>query len=130
MHAIHSPQRVVSNLSEITEHRTRLRFPVGMELHYKLAQGPSGSGRTVDISSGGLLFETDADLPGSDGADIELALKWPCLLNRECPLKLIVRGHIVRRDQRRIAVKIRYHEFRTAGAKADTRLRAKAALVG
>ena len=121
-----SPQ-VVFNQFEITDHRMHVRFPIGMELRYKVAQGPSGFGRTVDISSGGLLFETDEDLPVSDAVDIELALKWPCLLNRQCALKLIVKGYIVRRDRRRIAVKIRHHEFRTAGARADARLSANTA---
>ena len=108
------------DLSNIADKRTHVRFPIGMELQYKVVRGPSGSGRTLDISSGGLLFETAVDFPEDavKNLEIELALKWPCLLNRECALKLMVRGHIVRRKQRQVAVKIRQYEFRTTGSRA------------
>jgi hypothetical protein len=97
--------------------------PLSVELQYKAMKRDGvqhlGDGMTLDISSGGVLFhvndvfETKDILP--DGGMIELAIKWPLLLDEVCPLKLVVRGCIVRRDDTRLAVKTEQHEFRTAG---------------
>ena len=74
-----------------------------------------GVGRTLNVSSGGVLFESDDLLPA--GGPIELAMNWPFLLEGICSLKLVMRGRIVRCDpnSKAAAVKAKYHEFRTAG---------------
>jgi hypothetical protein len=74
-----------------------------------------GSGRTIDIGCGGVRLETNESLPV--GRLIELMISWPFLLEGICPLKLVMRGRIVRSDSKGIAVKVRHHEFRTAGAR-------------
>ena len=104
--------------------RSQTRYPLALRVRYKLmgthGVKHSGTGRTLDISSRGLLFET------ADGADdaasfhengkIEMDIDWPFLLDEVCALKIVVRGHIIRSDSRRLAVRIDQYEFRTAGA--------------
>ena len=89
-----------------------------MELQYKLLNKERikrfGFGRTVNLSSGGVLFEADCRLPAS--GPIELAMNWP-YLDGVVTLKLVVSGSIVRSDAKAIAVKVEQHEFRTAGAR-------------
>ena len=42
-------------------------------------------------------------------------LNWPCVLDGACALKLIMKGRVVRIEDRGIAIRISEHEFRTAG---------------
>jgi hypothetical protein len=74
----------------------------------------------LNVSSNGILFEADDVLPA--GRSIQLAIKWPFLLDGGCALKLHVRGIIIRSDANKAAVQIAHHEFRTVG-----RVRAKVA---
>ena len=69
------------------------RYPYEMELQfsYTLAGAMQvGSGVTVDLSRGSVLFR--ADDPPPDGAEVELRIAWPYLLQNVCPLELVVRG--------------------------------------
>jgi hypothetical protein len=72
----------------------------------------TGTGTTLDLSSGGILFETDRQLP--TGLNVELSISWPVLLHNVAPLQLVVTGRIVRTVGRRTAVRMMQHEFRTA----------------
>jgi hypothetical protein len=98
------------------EQRLHRRYPIVLDLHYKLwDQAPSTdtrSGKTLNISSGGILFEAREPVPKQ--GPIELAIDWPFLLNSACHLKLIVRGRIVRSDRMGTAVAILRHDFRTS----------------
>lgn len=94
------------------------RYPVSLDLSYRLLQPGGatarvGTGRTRDISNGGLCFECEDAFPSS--GVIELSLNWPCALEGIHPLKLVMRGSIVRATGGRIAVKALGYEFRTAG---------------
>jgi hypothetical protein len=73
-----------------------------------------GSGTTLNISSGGVFFETDDSLPST--GIVELSMKWPFLLDGSCGLKLVMRGRIVRSDAKVTAIRAEFHEFRTARA--------------
>jgi hypothetical protein len=102
-----------------TEQRSHQRYPIELEVEYRLvAKGQSdqlGSGKTRNISSGGVLINA-LGLP-PEGSTIELMLNWPFLLGGVCPLKLVMRGRIVRSDWRGVAIQSNYHEFRTAGSR-------------
>jgi hypothetical protein len=102
------------------EQRSHQRYPIELEVEYRLlAKGQSdllGSGKTRNISSGGVLI--DALGPPPPTGLIELMLSWPFLLEGVCPLKLVMRGRIVRSDVRGIAIQSNFHEFRTAGSRA------------
>ena len=95
------------------ERRHDRRYALDLQLRYKVTRGKqvlrTGTGRTTDISSRGVAFVTDQPLPLRNTA--ELWVDWPRTLNG-CPLRLIVRGRVVRSDQRGAAVRILRHEFR------------------
>jgi hypothetical protein len=105
------------------DQRLNGRYPITLELQYKMLNKGRvehlGLGRTLNISSGGVLFEADGHLPPN--GPIELALSWPFLLEGICNLKLVMRGRVVRCDtgSRAIAVKAEYHEFHTAGVRSS-----------
>jgi len=101
-----------------TENRSHQRYPIKLDAEYRvLKKGrvEHGFGRTLNISSSGVFFESKNPLPAS--GPIELLLNWPFLLEGVCPLKLVMRGRIVRSDGKGVAVKFKHHEFRTAGAR-------------
>ena len=121
MGAVAALKRTVAPPTEyVNERRTKRRYPIHLDVQYKVLKHRRierlGCGRTVNISSGGLLFEADDALP--DSGPIEVALTWPFLLHGSCNLKLVVRGRIVRANERWFAVRADFHEFRTAGANA------------
>jgi hypothetical protein len=99
------------------------RYRIHLDLRWKLIRRrrvlESGVGQTVDLSSGGILFDAGRQLPM--GLNVELAISWPVLLRNEAPMQLIVSGRIVRTGQNRIAVAMAQHEFRTSGAPVDQR---------
>jgi hypothetical protein len=98
------------------ERRARQRFPLALAVEYRLLGRAQrrGSGRTRNISSSGVLFEV-SDLQPFSGP-IELMVTWPCLLDDECALKLVVRGRVVRNESGGVAIESTQHEFRTAGS--------------
>lgn len=98
------------------ERRANDRFPIERELRYKVLSKrneESGAGTTVNMSSGGLLFQTGKML--IPGKRVELAISWPAQLNNTCALKLVARGRIVRSHGGQTAVQIQQYEFRTVG---------------
>ena len=95
--------------------RLHHRYPIALDLNYKVLQRGrdfQGSGRTLNISSRGVLLETNSLLPPA-ARSIELAIKWPFLLEG-CPLKLVMRGYMVRRIGKYVAVEADSYEIRTA----------------
>jgi hypothetical protein len=115
------PAKLLERLS--SEQRSRQRYPIELEVEYRLlgAKERRGSGRTRNISSNGVLFEVAEPLPVS--GSIELMVRWPCLLEGVCPLKLVMKGRIVRSDGKRVAIQSRQHEFRTAGLVRGAKIR-------
>jgi hypothetical protein len=96
--------------------RSHRRYPITLDVEYKLLKRGRviqiGSGKTLDISSHGVLFEANEAL--APGDLIELKMTWPFLLEG-VPLKLALRGRVVRVDDgKRIAVRVTYREFHTA----------------
>ncbi len=100
------------------ERRTSDRFPIEREMRFKMLSkrlaDESGSGTTVNMSSGGVLFQTDKTL--IPGKRVEMAISWPAQLDNRCALKLIARGRVVRSESGMTAVEIQQYEFRTLGA--------------
>jgi hypothetical protein len=105
------------------DRRQDRRYRIHLDLRWKLIRRrrvlDSGVGQTVDLSSGGILFDPGRQLPV--GLRVELSISWPVLLRNEAPMQLIVSGRIVRAGQNRVAVSMTQHEFRTSGTLADPR---------
>src|SRR5437868_530520 len=80
------------------DRRTDRRYDITLELRWKLVRRrrvlDTGTGTTLDLSSGGILFESERQLPA--GAHIELSISWPVLLHNVAPLQLVVMGRVVR----------------------------------
>lgn len=102
------------------DRREDRRYTIELELKYKLIRRRRvlevGKGFTVDLSSGGILFEAEHPLP--IGLNVELLIDWPVLLHNIAPMRLLVTGKIVRGTGNRIAIQTQQHEFRTQGSQS------------
>lgn len=101
------------------ERRQADRFPIEREIRYRVLSKRNtyeeGTGKTVNISSTGVLFTTDQIL--LPGKRLELSISWPAQLDNRCHLKLVARGRVARLEQGRAAVEIQQYEFRTIGSR-------------
>jgi hypothetical protein len=108
------------------DRRVDKRYEIQLDVRWKLVRRQrvleSGAGYTVDLSSGGILFEAGRQLPA--GFRVELAVSWPIMLRSVSPLQLVVRGKIMRSQDGRTAIRMQQHEFRTAGQAAEASSRA------
>lgn len=97
------------------ERRRSSRFPIERELRYKTlsqrAESVSGVGKTLNISSSGVLFTSNHNL--AVGTRIEVSISWPAQLNERCLLNLVARGRVARREEGQLALQIQQYEFRT-----------------
>jgi hypothetical protein len=111
--------RVLDEILHLGDRRSSIRMAIEREIHYKVLgrrKGivkQAGSGRTVNISSGGMLFTTEATIAA--GERVEVSVSWPAKLRGVTPLKLVALGHVVRRDEREAAIVIEKHEFKPVG---------------
>jgi hypothetical protein len=102
------------------ERRTKRRFEIAQDVRYKMLYGQriaeTGSGKTLNISSGGVWFSTENVL--TVGMPIEVSMGWPVLLNDSCPMKLMIYGCVIRSSEKGAAVVIERYEFRTQGSRS------------
>jgi hypothetical protein len=105
--------------AEGSERRSRTRFPVITDLRYsgssRARRVYTGCGRTVNISSGGLLFQSSD--PPPLGERLKLAVLWPVDLHPQVGLKLVATGRVVRKNGFYVAVEFLRHEFHTRSLK-------------
>ena len=83
------------------ERRSKCRYPLDLSIRFRSVSGLasiSGEGRTLNLSSGGVLvLARHVELHEiSAGARVELSIEWPSLLNGKVPLQLFARGRILR----------------------------------
>ena len=76
----------------------------------------SGSGTTLNIGSGGILFTTDEKL--ALGRMVEVSVNWPARLDGTCPLQFVATGRVVRSESDKAAVRIERYEFKTRSTQA------------
>ena len=105
------------------DRRSKKRYALDLALTYRVVRKgvvtAAGSGRTSNISSSGLAFRSNETF--NFDTPIELSIYSPVLLNKYCPLKLVVEGEVVRSGGTCTAIIVRRHEFRTLGRfKANT----------
>ena len=105
------------------DRRSDRRYLIQLELRWKLIRRrrvlDTGTGATIDLSSGGILFDAGRELP--PGMNVELSISWPVLLHNVAPLNLVVSGRIVRSAANRVAVRMNQHEFRTTKLSSEHR---------
>jgi hypothetical protein len=108
-------------VTEISQdRRSKRRYPIELPVQYKIMKNylvlGTGSGNSLDLSSGGIAFTSSAPL--KIGSYLELSVSWPVMLNQSCSLKLVASGRVVRSDEYRTAISLDRYEFRTTGTKA------------
>jgi len=96
------------------ERRRAGRYSIERDLKWKwqgrrTREAPE-QGRTVNISSAGVLFTTGFSLPL--GKLVELGINWPVAPETEGRLQLVAKGRVVRSDAGCTAVEFRQREFR------------------
>ncbi len=93
------------------------RFPLRQDMSYRLLHSKSdpetGSGRTLNIGSGGILFTTEELLPV--GRSVEVSVDWPAQLDGNCRLKFVAVGRVIRAEPRQAVVRIERYQFKTRG---------------
>lgn len=95
-------------------HRFEIRKPVEFRLR---PPGPrkEGTGQTLNISKGGILFETESDI--GTGRKIELTVHVGDAMGGP-PVTLHVYGVTVRHENGAVAVAIKKHRLRPVDAEA------------
>src|SRR6188474_1714040 len=88
------------------DRRHNRRYEIPLELRWKrMRRGKVlevGTGKTIDLSSGGILFRAEKSLPL--GERVELCIGWPMLVDNFPRLQLIVSGIVVRSTGAQIAI--------------------------
>jgi hypothetical protein len=102
----------VANDGTRGERRLQRRYPVALELEYKVMEGGevtgTGAGRTGNIGSGGVFFQTEDKL--AEGPNVELSIRWPSVPGGEPSIELRMSGRVLRSDTRGTALQMcRYH---------------------
>ena len=97
------------------DRRSHRRYPVSVELEYRLFLPEGhvrvGHGRTVNLSSGGVLFDAEASIPVN--TPVELSIFWPLRTGDQAQVELHATGKTVRDKGREVAVKFDRSRFRT-----------------
>jgi hypothetical protein len=116
MNTLMGTEQTRTHIGVLSDRRDTGRFPVREAIRYKLVQAKStanmaGTGITLNIGSGGILFTTEEQLPL--GRMVEVSVNWPARLGGTCPLQFVATARIVRSEKNQCAVRIERYEFRT-----------------
>jgi c-di-GMP-binding flagellar brake protein YcgR len=96
-----------------SERRDSERFSIAREVCYRMVNkrrdNETGNGKTINISSSGVLFASDCLV--RIGERVELSISWPVRLDNKHALKLVALGKVVRFEPGRVAMQILQHKF-------------------
>jgi hypothetical protein len=111
--------RIQRRAESADDRRSSNRMPIERDVRYKVLGGKktikqAGLGKTLNMSSGGVLFTTESPLPA--GERVEIAVSWPAQLNDVLPLKLVAMGRLVRTEDAQAAISVERYEFKTRGS--------------
>jgi hypothetical protein len=101
------------------ERRSKLRYPLDLSVRFRPLSGKSpfsGSGRAVNVSSGGLLVVSQhvaSQRVIGVGEQVEMSIEWPSLLDGKIPLQLFAVGQVVRSRESIFAATFEGYQFRT-----------------
>jgi len=110
-----------TNRTTPLERRSKIRYPVSLNVKYRTvgrSNRVSGVGRTMNMSSGGLLIA--ADQHTQLGSRIELNIEWPSMLDGQIPLQLVAVGKVVRCMESGFALSFTQYQFRTMSRKLQS----------
>ena len=90
------------------------RFPLACPISYRTlgrtCPQAEGTGRTINVSSSGILFTTEHTL--EPGERVEISLAWPAKKDHQLPLELAATAKVVRCEEGKTAVETLQYEFR------------------
>ena len=91
-------------------------MPIERDVRYTVMGGKKsikqgGLGKTLNMSSGGVLFTIEYAL--LEKQRVEVAVNWPAKLNGEVALQLVAVGSVVRASETQAAIAIERYEFKT-----------------
>ena len=101
------------------DRRADRRYDFRMDVRFSYAErGVTyfGAGVTIDLSGGGVRFQTDT--PPPVGTESELRIAWPFLLQGSCALELVVWGSILATREGCTVLRKSRYEFRTRGERS------------
>lgn len=102
------------SVADQRERRRAVRVAINREVRYRLAgEQTTGHGRTVNLSSTGILFSADRRVV--PGHRIELTITWPVRSDYSRVVFLLAAGKVVRVEDGCIAVELDRYEFRHSG---------------
>jgi hypothetical protein len=111
--------RCQNKLMPDSERRSNRRYPLQLNLRFRSTHGKfmvAGDGRTLNISSAGLLIASPMDV--EKGLRLRVTVEWPWLLDETTPLQLVAESRVVRTHEAAFAVTLERYQFRTAGRRA------------
>lgn len=97
------------------ERRNGTRVPLACTVRYEIGSSThkkTGVGRTIDMSSSGVLFTTQSLL--RTNTRVALHVAWPIRLEGDLPVELFAEGKVVRTEPLRAAIKYDQIAFRVA----------------
>jgi hypothetical protein len=100
-----------------TERRRKMRYPIEVNVYYRAIEHKHGiyrTGRTINLSSGGVRVVTRQEHHLRTGTKVEIKIEWTYPLNGTVPLNLVAIGTVARREQFSFAATFERHEFRIA----------------
>lgn len=102
------------------ERRSKTRYPLSLKVRYRTRGQslPFREGRVVNISSGGILVISQHEL--SVGAELEMRVEWPSLLDGLIPLQLVALGKVMRCGVSSFAVLFSMYQYRTMRSKVQS----------
>jgi hypothetical protein len=113
------PRATVLNWPVLVERRSKVRYPLDLSVRFRYFAGGSllfGVGRTVDVSSGGVLVGS-LRIPTPHeigvGVNVEMSIEWPPLLDGRIALQLFAVGSVVRRRPLDFAASFEHYQLRT-----------------
>jgi hypothetical protein len=98
------------------ERRSSMRFPMELDADISTS-GDRFRGRTINISSGGLLVSCGDNI--EVGTLVTIRIGWP-MPQRNKRVTLVVHGEIIRREMSRIAIRQQRHEFEVSSLAATS----------
>jgi hypothetical protein len=95
------------------DRRSKVRYPLVLNLRYRTLGRKlyHGQGQALNLSSGGALVYSQHEL--NVGAELEVRIEWPSLLDGCIPLQLVAFSRVVRCGASSFAVCFRRYQFRT-----------------
>jgi hypothetical protein len=109
---------IAANRPILAERRSKVRYPLDLSVRFRSISGSlfSGAGRTVNVSSGGVLVVSPHIVSRHEisvGVQVEMSIEWPSLLDGRIPLQLFAVGWVVRRGAVDFATSFERYQFRT-----------------